>query len=204
MIALSAATVLLIAGCDSDDGGTGGPSTATVTSTQDGTVTPSDPPPATGVGSGTATAEPAPTGAVPVSHPASGGARLSVTGVRVGHHDAFDRVVFDLGGKGSPGWRVDYTDAPAQPGSGKPITVSGDSVLQVVLTGLGYPMDTGVEEYSGPNPITGVHNVPQVHLTGVFEGEAVGFIGVNADKPAIRVTTLTNPTRLVVDIAHTG
>ncbi len=204
MIALGATTVLLMAGCTSDDGSSGGPSTVTVTSTRDGTVTPSDPPPATGIGSGTGTAEPAPTGSVPVSHPASSGARLSVTGVRVGHHNAFDRVVFDLGGTGTPGWRVDYTDSPAQPGSGKPITVSGDSVLQVILTGLGYPMDTGVEEYSGPNPITGVHNVPQVHLTGVFEGEAVGFIGINGERPAVRVTALTNPTRLVIDIAHAG
>lgn len=198
VIALGAATVLLVAGCDSANGESGDPSTVTVTSTQSGIVTPSDPPPVTGTG------EPAPTGTVPLSRPASDGASLSVTGVRIGHHDGFDRVVFDLGGKGTPGWRVDYTTDPTQPGSGKPITINGNSIVQVVLTGLGYPMDTGVDAYSGPNPIAGVHAVRQVYLTGVFEGEAVGFIGVDAGKPPVRVILLTNPTRVVVDITHAG
>ncbi|MBD0023854.1 hypothetical protein GII33_14210 [Gordonia pseudamarae] len=204
VIALGTAAVLLAAGCD--DGGDRSPATVTATHT----VTPSDPPPADSTGNtGSAgnagtTGDAAPTGTVPTTHRASDGAALSVTGIRVGHHDGFDRVVFDLGGSGTPGWRVDYTDEPTRPGSGAPITVRGRSVLQVVLIGLGYPMDTGVDEYTGPNPVDGVHTVEQVHLTGVFEGEAVGFIGVDADKPAVRVTSLTNPTRLVVDLAHAG
>lgn len=43
-------------------------------------------------------------------------AGLAVTGVRTGHHDTFDRVVFDLAGEGRPGWYVDYDETPRQPG----------------------------------------------------------------------------------------
>ena len=41
---------------------------------------------------------------------------LGLTGVRVAHHPGFDRVVFDLGGNGTPGWRVEYTTRPRYEG----------------------------------------------------------------------------------------
>ena len=46
--------------------------------------------------------------------------QLMVVNVRVGSHEGFDRVVFDLVGSGEPGWFIDYTNKPSQQGSGTP------------------------------------------------------------------------------------
>ena len=72
---------------------------------------------------------------------------------RTGRHDCFDRVVFELGGIGTPGWQVAYVDRPTSQGSGDPVDVAGHAVLQVTITGAGYPYDTGVEEFAGPKPL---------------------------------------------------
>ena len=87
---------------------------------------------------------------VPASRPASNRAALTVTGVRFGHHvdsTASSRPA----GKGTPGWYASYTKNPKSPSSGKPVSIHGRSILEVQLTGLGYPADTGVKPYSGPN-----------------------------------------------------
>ncbi len=188
VIALGTATALLMAGCDSADGGdlNGSPVGSTQTT-----------------GAIVLAAGPTPAKVVPASRPASNRAALTVTGVRFGHHAGFDRVVFDLAGKGTPGWYASYTKNPKSPSSGKPVSIRGRSILEVRLTGLGYPADTGVKPYSGPNPIAGVHQVRQVYLTSVFEGQATGFVGVDGHNPAVRISTLTKPTRVVVDISHT-
>ncbi|MCK0439117.1 hypothetical protein MUG78_06460 [Gordonia alkaliphila] len=142
------------------------------------------------------------TGTLPVQHDASTNARLTVTDVRVGGHDGFDRVVFEFGGVGTPGWRVQFTDDPRQDGSGDPVIVPGRAVIAVTLIGVGYPGDTGVAEYSGPNPVAGVGGITQVNLEGVFEGQQLAFIGVSAAQPAVAVSALSSPTRLVIDIAR--
>ncbi|WP_298445954.1 hypothetical protein [Gordonia sp. (in: high G+C Gram-positive bacteria)] len=199
VLAAGASATVLLAGCGDDDGrssqASGSPvapvSTATTTRTVTSveTLTPT-------VG------EPLPTGALPQSRAASGDARLSVTDVRVGRHDGFDRVVFELGGRGTPGWRASFTDDPRRPGSGDPVEVPGKTVIALTILGLGYPADTGVPAYAGPNPVTGTGGITRVTLTGVFEGQADAFIGVAADRPGVRITTLSGPTRLVVDIAR--
>ena len=57
------------------------------------------------------------------------------TGVRVGAHDGFTRVVIDMEGEGEPGWFTSYTDSPAQQASGKPVEccdrLFGSSVVTI-------------------------------------------------------------------------
>ncbi len=149
------------------------------------------------------TTEPAPTATTPVQGTPSLDSRLTVTNIRIGHHSGFDRVVYELGGTGRPGWRVQYTDRAVQDGSGKPIDVAGRSILQVQILGSAYPFDSGVTEYAGPDPATdpSAPTIAGVYSTHVFEGTTQSFIGVNADRPAFSVTTLDGPVRLVVDVA---
>jgi hypothetical protein len=129
-------------------------------------------------------------------------AALTVTDIRVGHHEGFDRVVFELGGTGAPGWRVEYVDQPIDDGSGNLATVAGDAYLQVMISGSGYPMDTGVEEYTDPNPVVGGDDgeVEEVLLRGVFEGYTQAFVGVDDERRPFRVFALEDPTRVVVDV----
>ncbi|QJW38360.1 hypothetical protein FIC82_009145 [Cellulosimicrobium protaetiae] len=132
----------------------------------------------------------------------SADAALTVTDIRVGHHDGYDRVVFELGGTGTPGWRVEYVDQPTDDGKGDVVAVDGDAYLQVMISGSGYPMDTGVDEYTEPNPLRAGDDgeVEEVLLRGVFEGYTQAFVGVDDVRRPFRVFSLEDPTRVVVDV----
>jgi len=67
--------------------------------------------------------------------------------VRTARQPGYDRVVFDLGGTGTPGWRVEYTTNPVYEGSGDPVTLEGTVFLQVILRGVGLPYDTGLAPF---------------------------------------------------------
>ncbi|MBC7303423.1 MAG: hypothetical protein H5T78_21045 [Nocardia sp.] len=144
-----------------------------------------------------------PTDAGPKSGAASTGAALTVSDIRIGRQPGFDRVVYALGGTGAPGWQVSYTDSAVQDGSGKPVDVAGRAILEVRILGSAYPFDSPVPPFAGPDPVTDP-NVPAitgVYKRLVYEGVTQSFIGIDADQPPFAVTTLTDPPRLVVDIA---
>jgi hypothetical protein len=149
-----------------------------------------------------AAAEPAPTDSSDKTAAAVAESKLTVTDVRIGSHENFDRVVYEMGGTGTPGWRVKYVDAAVQEGSGKPMDVAGGAIIQVLIDGSGYPFDSGVEQYSGPNPVPGIAGgvVTEVNGSSVFEGVTQSFIGVTEKQP-FSVTLLSDPTRVVVDVA---
>ena len=135
---------------------------------------------------------------------ASADAAVTVSDIRIGAHDGFDRVVFEVGGTGTPGWDVRYVDAASSQGSGDPVDVAGQAILQVTLTGVRYPYETGVEEYAGP-AVTGggTSAVTEVVFDATFEGTSVAFVGTAA-KNSFRVYALDDPTRVVLEVAHTG
>lgn len=112
-------------------------------------------------------------------------------------------MVYELGGKGTPGWLVQYTDHAVQDGSGNPVEVAGRSILEVRILGSAYPFDSGVTPYSGPDPAVDASapGIAGVYRTVVFEGTTQSFIGVQTDRPAFAVSPLSDPTRLVIDIA---
>ena len=130
---------------------------------------------------------------------------LTLTGVRVGRQEGFDRVVFDLGGTGTPGWRVEYVARPRQDGSGDPVELEGDVFLQVVLRGIGMPFDTGIDQYGDASTRVsgaGTQGIAQVAPGASFEGDQQAFIGLDGSRRAFRAFALSNPTRVVVDVAH--
>ncbi|MEU7631391.1 hypothetical protein AB0C34_15585 [Nocardia sp. NPDC049220] len=184
MVLMIAAAAVLLAGCG-NGGTTPGNSLASAPTTS------ADAAPAT------------PADAAPKRGTASDDAGLTVTNIRLGHQPGFDRVVYELNGPGAPGWLVQYTDRAVQDGSGNLIDVAGRSILEVRILGSAYPFDSAVTPYSGPDPATdpATPGIAGVYRTTVFEGATQSFIGVQADRPAFAVTTLSNPTRLVIDIA---
>ncbi|AKE40637.1 putative secreted protein [Corynebacterium kutscheri] len=129
-------------------------------------------------------------------------AELVVTGVRLGNHGSFDRIVFDLNGTGTPGWRTEYTTSPTQQGSGLPLDYTGVNALNVDITGTLLPFELGL-----PDPqldtINGTGNlVTGVTFGGTFEGRSQFAIGINKPNLAYSVQILSNPTRLVIDIVN--
>jgi hypothetical protein len=138
----------------------------------------------------------------PDTQDASADARVTVREVRVARQDGFDRVVLEMGGTGIPGWDVQYVDAATDQGRGEPVGVAGDAVLQVLVTGAGYPYDTGVDEVPARQAVRGAYTqvVTEVVPTGTFEGTTQVFVGTAA-RAAFRVYALTGPTRIVIEVA---
>lgn len=126
-------------------------------------------------------------------------AQLMVTGVRIGSHNGFDRVVFDLTGEGSPGWFIDYTSNPTQQGSGNTINFTGDTALNVNIDGTVYPFDLGLEDPEIGTVDGSGSIVTQVVSAGTFEGRSQFVIGLNGKHP-YSITELQDPHRLVVDV----
>jgi hypothetical protein len=134
----------------------------------------------------------------------SSDARATVSDIRLGRHDGFDRVVFEVGGSGTPGWDVRYVDQAVSQGSGDPVEVAGEAVLQVTLTGMGYPYDTGVEEYAGgPLAADDARVVAEVVFDATYEGTTTAFVGT-AGRTPFRVYALESPARVVVEVADVG
>jgi hypothetical protein len=196
----------LVAGCSGGEDSPSASSSSSASASGDATGSPSE-------GSGSAGSESS--GAVDTDAPPPFNANTdpdaqqqsedsfaTVTNIRLGRQDGFDRVVFEIGGKGTPGWNVFYTDEAAAQGSGEPIDVSGDAILQVTMQGMGLPFETGAEEWSGPDPLKSgdTKNVTEVAWDGTFEGTTVAFVGLTGKK-AFRVYSLANPTRIVLDVA---
>ncbi|MCW2778873.1 MAG: hypothetical protein JWN17_2598 [Frankiales bacterium] len=129
------------------------------------------------------------------------GAPQTVTAVRAARQRGYDRVVLELHGKaaGAPGWRVQYVDRPTSDGSGDPVQVAGSAFLQVVVTGVGYPFDTGQTEATQDLTPKDTALVREVDLQATFEGQFTAYVGL-ARKAPFRVTRLADPARVVIDV----
>lgn len=150
-------------------------------------------------------APPFPTRVRPSDGGYGSGNGLGLTGVTTSQGDGYDRVVLELGGTGTVGWYVDYVRRPVADGSGEPVPLEGEVFLQVVLRGLGLPFDTGLEEFGDDTtriPGAGTRGVAEVAPGGVFEGDQAAFVGLSGPRRPFRVFTLSDPTRLVVDVLH--
>ena len=185
----------LATACGGDGDGTAAPATSSAPGSSSASTSADD---------GGDAEPPFPANTDPDTAEASADALLTVTDIRVGRHDGFDRVVVETDGTGTPGWRVQYVDAAQSQGSGDDIEIDGEAVLEVTITGVGYPFDTGVEEYSGPDRIAaGTGVVTEVVWDSTFEGTSVAFVGVDAETP-FRVQLLEEPARVVLEVVDAG
>lgn len=124
---------------------------------------------------------------------------LIPTGVRVGAHDGFTRVVVDLEGEGEPGWFTAYTDDPRQQASGHPVEVKGNTFLNLGIEGTPWPSTPELEEkYMKPGTTPGTGVVREVVYTASFEAQTQLIIGLQKKTP-YSVTFLEDPKRLVLD-----
>jgi len=186
------------------------PPTDTVTAAPGETATPGEEP-TTGTETATATATDAPEDPLEdflavdevSTGDQTGDPDLLVTGVRLGAHETYDRVVLDLEGTGTPGWRVRYEDNPALDGSGAPVDLAGSHTLVVTVTGTRYP-EEGEDAYDPGQllvRVDGLAVVTEVLRVAPFEGQLDVFIGTREAVP-FRVFTLEDPERLVIDVAR--
>ncbi len=158
--------------------------------------------------SSTTAADPLPSAATtPGSTPVPVMSTAPLSDVRVAAQSGYDRVVFEFEGDGLPGYAVAYVDGPvtADP-SGAPVDLGGAEALSVRMepaSGVVQTQDEARESYTGPDRLAGPPGgvVTEVVRTGDFEAVANWVVATRTRAP-FRVTTLTGPARLVIDIRN--
>jgi hypothetical protein len=192
-----------VGGCTADPGPTPSPTTASTSAPATGTPSASASTPATTAGPSPSL--PAGFGVADVTSPRFpdlggdlGGAGI----VRVGRQTGFDRVVWEFTGTGTPTYRVRYVDVPTADGSGDPVAVAGDAFIEVVITSVGIPEEGAARPADPPaSALEGTVIAEANAIFGGFEGYGQSFIGVRDRQRPFKVSLLTGPTRLVVDVA---
>lgn len=124
--------------------------------------------------------------------------------IRVGRHDCFDRMVFDLGGA-APGYDVRYVTHVRTVGKGDILPLGGGARFEITLHApdhrpngrITYPAVIGRRL---PNvDTTGFRTFRNARYGGSFEGVTIVGLSVRARLP-FRVVKQGN--KLVIDVAH--
>src|SRR5688500_5416992 len=134
--------------------------------------------------------------------PAGAQSTPTLVDVRAGGHTGFDRVVFEFRGA-VPEHRIQYVDQLVEDGTGDPVSVAGAADLEVVFEGANAREEHGSptmppRRFSPAEPA-----VKEIAQLGDFEAVVSYGIEVDQRRP-LEVSTLSNPSRLVIDIATTG
>lgn len=124
---------------------------------------------------------------------------LRVQAVRVGEHDGYSRFFIEFAG-GAPdqlSYEVRYVKNPTTQGKGDAIDVGSPTVAMVRLLNMPYPPSGTPLPQLGRQPGTG-GGITGYYCEGAFEGYQPFHVGLTSVR-ALAVTTLADPTRLVVD-----
>lgn len=113
----------------------------------------------------------------------SPGAQVTVDSIDYRQDPDADRFIVNTGGEGDNGWIVGYVDEAIQAGSGFPIDVEGNRIVQVVLTSVAIPEDPELD-YGEPQTIAEPRILQSVVPgTTWFEGETTFYLGVSEKVP---------------------
>jgi hypothetical protein len=134
--------------------------------------------------------------------PAGAQSAPTLVDVRAGRHPGFDRVVFEFGGA-VPEHQVRYVDQLVEDGSGNPVSVAGNADLEVVFQGANAHKADGTPSVGPRRFSPGLTAVKEVAQTGDFEAVVSYGIGLDRRRP-LTVSTLSGPSRLVIDVSTAG
>lgn len=190
---LSVVTVgAVAAACDDDDGSAPSP-TSTLSETA---------PLATDTPAATAEATPPPFEGSrdPVVVVNDTGPVALLVDVRAAEHEGYDRIVFEFE-DALPGYRVEYVDQAIACGIGEAVDVEGNALLQVKMQPANAHNDLATPTFGSQEITPGLPSILEALQTCDFEADTTWVAGL-AEEADFAVTTLTDPFRLVVDIAH--
>jgi hypothetical protein len=138
--------------------------------------------------------------------PAQGEGVALLRDVRLGRHQGFERIVFEFAGSAVPGYRVEWVDGPiTADASGEVVPVTGDAYLEIVMqpaSGVDMTSPDATVTYDGPDriPVAGrTELITDLVRTGDFEAVLSWAAGAGRRVP-FRVSTLSGPTRVVIDL----
>jgi hypothetical protein len=133
--------------------------------------------------------------------------QAQIVAVRVGTHGDYDRVVFEFAGRGGaagvPPYEIKTAARPLyRDPSGLTMAISGDPVLGITLRGGTRQGLDGGAVYTGPTDFkTDFPALRELAEGGDFEAVATWYAGLSGSA-CVSADVLSNPARLVVDIAH--
>jgi hypothetical protein len=133
--------------------------------------------------------------------------QAQIVAVRVGTHGDYDRIVFEFVGRGGaagvPPFEIKTAARPLyRDPSGLTMAISGDPVLGITLRGGTRASLDGRDIYTGPTDFkTGFPALRELAEGGDFEAIATWYAGLSGSA-CVSAEVLSNPARLVVDIAH--
>jgi len=129
---------------------------------------------------------------------------VTVTKLRMGLHPedgGWERIVFEFAGTQLPGAVVQYVSQATSCGSGQAVTVNGSAILEVAITNAQAHDNSGTATLTSPAAGPGGTVINQGVSSCDFEGHVTWDFGLNG-KHNFKVSTLTNPVRLVIDIKN--
>jgi hypothetical protein len=121
----------------------------------------------------------------------------ALVSVRTARKDGYDRVLFTFRG-GMPGYRVGYV-AAVRDEAGSPLALRGGTYLAVAFAPAQAHQPDGSPTFRGGTISTDYPGLRQVRFAGDFEGRVAFGVGV-AGRGGFRVTELTGPNRVAVDV----
>ena len=124
--------------------------------------------------------------------------------VRMGVHPEFggwDRIVFEFSGPNLPPATIGYVPVATQCGSGAGIPLQGTAVLNVRFSQAA-AHDQSAQTTFAPRALPGAGTtIISASASCDFEGVVSWAAGIKAKQP-FKVSTLQNPSRLVIDVKH--
>ncbi|MFO0737011.1 MAG: hypothetical protein U0270_14080 [Labilithrix sp.] len=122
----------------------------------------------------------------------------------------FDRWVMEFDGNAVPNYLVERQESARffVDGMGSPMPLAGEAGISIGVRGAsGYDQAAQHATYTGSKRINassqGLKTMKEAALLGDFEGDIGWGIGLRKDS-CIRVTEMSNPPRLVVDVQNDG
>jgi hypothetical protein len=133
----------------------------------------------------------------PISASSPSTAVIPIDALRTGAHPGYDRLTVEFAGgepssmTAQPQSGTTFTLSP----SGQPVTLAGQNGILITLHGTDLHTD-----YQGPlDIVTGYTGLVEVRRVQDFEGVVQLALGVNGPV-CFQASSLTNPTRLVIDV----
>ncbi|WP_157556667.1 AMIN-like domain-containing (lipo)protein [Nocardia acidivorans] len=130
---------------------------------------------------------------------------IGLTTIALSSTDKTDRVTFQFTGSAVPGWAVHYVkQAVSNTSTLSEFPVQGQSIIEVLIREAANPFESGVPPYSGPPVVTDpeLRTIGEVRYASALRGVTQAFIGLATPQRAFRVTALTDPIRIVVEVDH--
>jgi hypothetical protein len=138
----------------------------------------------------------------PVERKKSGIAPVTLREVRAADQSDFDRVVFEFKGNVVPGYRVEYATSPIMDEAGRVVKLAGKASLRVDLNpAWAHSNETGAPSVKEREKRLNLKKLIEFKQVEDFEGVVTYALGLRKRAP-FRVTEMSNPARLVIDIKH--